>query len=158
MVHGVFFRDFRYFNYWGRIPEVLERNGAVIYYGNHHSAASVVDCAKELTDRIQAIVKETGCEKVNIIAHSKGGLDCRYALAKLDAASYVASLTTINTPHRGCEFADFLLDKIPAQQQQTVADTYNAALKKLGDTDPDFLAAVNDLTASSCKKRNEEIE
>ncbi|RAZ33893.1 triacylglycerol lipase, partial [Klebsiella oxytoca] len=35
MVHGVFFRDFRYFNYWGRIPRALEANGARIFYGNH---------------------------------------------------------------------------------------------------------------------------
>lgn len=27
MVHGVFFRDSQYFNYWGRIPKELERNG-----------------------------------------------------------------------------------------------------------------------------------
>ncbi|MEH2958522.1 triacylglycerol lipase, partial [Candidatus Merdisoma sp. KK006] len=30
MVHGVGFRDLRYFNYWGRIPAELRRNGAVI--------------------------------------------------------------------------------------------------------------------------------
>ena len=62
-------------------------------------------------------------------------------------APYVASLTTINTPHRGCEFADYLLGKIPEKQQQMVADAYNSALKKLGDTNPDFIAAVTDLTA-----------
>ena len=150
MVHGVFFRDNKYFNYWGRIPKELEQNGARVYYGNHQSAACVADSAGELTDRIQTIVRETGCEKVNIIAHSKGGLDCRYALAHLGAAPYVASLTTVNTPHRGCEFADYLLTKISPKVQKKVADTYNAALKKFGDTSPDFLAAVGDLTASAC--------
>ena len=58
MVHGVFFRDFQNFNYWGRVPEELEKNGATIYYGNHQSAASVHDCAEELADRIKHIVKE----------------------------------------------------------------------------------------------------
>lgn len=155
MVHGVFFRDFRYFNYWGRIPEALQKNGAIVYYGNHQSASSVADSGQELFDRIKEIVRETGCEKVNIIAHSKGGLDCRYALSKLGAAPFVASLTTINTPHRGCEFADYLLSKIPQGQQEAVAKTYNAALKKMGDHDPDFLSAVYDLTADSCRKLNE---
>lgn len=83
MVHGVFFRDFRYLNYWGRIPKELEKNGAVIYYGNHQSAASVADSGRELAQRIKEIVRDTGCEKVNLIAHSKGGLDCRYALCNL---------------------------------------------------------------------------
>lgn len=158
LVHGVFFRDFRYFNYWGRIPKELETNGAVIYYGNHQSAASVKESGQEIFDRIQEIVKETGCEKVNIIAHSKGGLDSRYAISVLGAAPYVASLTTINTPHRGCEFADYLLSKVPQQQKEAIAQTYNSALKKLGDTNPDFLAAVTDLTASACSQFNEQVK
>ena len=157
MVHGVFFRDFRYLNYWGRIPSALEANGAKIFYGNHQSAASVADSGREIADRIKQIIQETGCGKVNIIAHSKGGLDSRYAISKLGMAPYVASLTTINTPHRGCEFADYLLGKIPEKQQQMVADAYNSALKKLGDTNPDFIAAVTDLTASACAKFNGEI-
>ena len=43
LVHGVFFRDFDHFNYWGRIPAELEKNGATIYYGEHNSAAAVND-------------------------------------------------------------------------------------------------------------------
>lgn len=157
LVHGVFFRDFQYFNYWGRIPKELEANGATIYYGNHQSAAAVADSGKELALRIQMICQTQGCEKVHIIAHSKGGLDARYAISKLAMAPYVASLTTINTPHRGCVFADYLLHKIPEAMKQKVASAYNAALKKLGDEDPDFLSAVNDLTASACKQFNEEV-
>lgn len=156
MVHGVFFRDFKYFNYWGRIPRELEENGACIYYGNHQSAASVADSAAELTGRIRQIIEETGCEKVNIIAHSKGGLDCRYAISHLGIGRYVASLTTINTPHRGCEFADYLLEEIPEEMKERVAKSYNKALRKLGDENPDFMAAVTDLTASACRKFNEE--
>ena len=158
MVHGVFFRDFDHFNYWGRIPAELEANGAKIFYGNHNSAASVEDSAKELELRIREIIKETGCEKVNVIAHSKGGLDTRTAIALNGIAPYVASLTTINTPHRGCEFADYLLNKIPHKTQLTVAKTYNAAAEKLGDKNPDFLAAVFDLTSENCKKRNEIVK
>lgn len=154
-VHGVFFRDTAFFNYWGRIPKELALNGAKIYYGNHQSAAPVSQSAEELAKRIKEIVNETGCEKVNIIAHSKGGLDCRYLLANTDAAHMVASLTTINTPHRGCIFADKLLSVVPEKVQNKVADTYNKTLKKLGDQNPDFMAAVKDLTASVCQDFDE---
>lgn len=157
LVHGVFFRDFRFFNYWGRIPHALKQNGATIYYGSQQSAASVSACGQELAVRIRSIVRETGCEKVNIIAHSKGGLDSRYAISACGAAPFVASLTTINTPHRGCIFADYLLQKIPANVQKSVARKYNVALKKFGDTNPDFLSAVQDLTASACACRNEKL-
>lgn len=158
MVHGVFFRDYKHFNYWGRIPEELQKNGATIFYGNHNSAAAVDDSAKELETRILEIVKQTGCEKVNVIAHSKGGLDMRTALAKTGAAKYVASLATINTPHRGCEFADYLLEKIPKKQQEMAAKIYNASAEKLGDHNPDFISAVYDLTFANCAKRNEEVQ
>jgi triacylglycerol lipase len=112
LVHGVFFRDFKHLNYWGRIPKELEKNGAEIYYGEHQSARQVSDSAQELAERIRKIVRETGAGKVNIIAHSKGGLDCRVAMMDPEIAGMVASLTTINTPHRGCLFADYLLENI----------------------------------------------
>lgn len=150
-VHGVFFRDSHHLNYWGRIPGEITRNGGQVFYGNHQSAASVAGSAHELTTRIQVILASTGCEKVNIIAHSKGGLDCRYALANTGAAPYVASLTTINTPHRGCKFADYLLNVVPQSTQAGIARAYNAALRKLGDPNPDFMAAVTDLTAERCR-------
>ena len=155
LVHGVFFRDFRYLNYWGRIPKELKRNGAVVYYGQQQSAASVEDSGRELAARIRAILDETGCEKVNIIAHSKGGLDSRAAIAHAGCAPYVATLTTINTPHRGCIYAEYLLNKVPEAARQKVAAAYNATLKRLGDENPDFLAAVTDLTESACLARNE---
>ena len=82
----------------------------------------------------------------------------RAALALTDIAPYVASLTTINTPHRGCQFADYLLGKIPGKQQQMVANTYNAGAAKLGDINPDFLAAVYDLTSEKCSEFNNEIK
>ena len=154
LVHGVFFRDFRFLNYWGRVPAELKRNGADIYYGSQQSAASVAKCGEELSERIGQIVQETGCGKVNIIAHSKGGLDSRHAITLCGAADYVASLTTVNTPHRGCIFADYLLDKIPHKVCCSVASKYNKTLSRFGDHDPNFMEAVQDLTASSCERMN----
>ena len=73
LVHGVFFRDSKLFNYWGRIPRTLKLHGATIYYGEHQSALTVKESARELASRIKLIADRSGCEKVNIIAHSKGG-------------------------------------------------------------------------------------
>lgn len=152
LVHGFCFLDNRYINYWGRIPGALEKNGATIYYGEQPSALSIADSAKILAKRIARLVEDTGCEKVNIIAHSKGGLDCRYAIDQLGIGQYVASLTTINSPHRGCKFADVLLEKVPENIQRKIATTYNQTLQKLGDPNPDFMAAVRDLTGTHCRQ------
>ena len=155
LVHGVFFRDSRIFNYWGRIPRTLKLHGATVYYGEHQSALTVKESARELASRIKLIADRSGCEKVNIIAHSKGGLDCRYAISEFGLAPYVASITTVNTPHRGCLFAERLLHAIPESVKNKVATVYNTTLTALGDENPDFLAAVSDLTAEACQKRNE---
>lgn len=157
LVHGVFFRDYRFPNYWGRIPKALRANGADVYFGNQQSAASVADSGRELARRIKEITEETGCEKVNVMAHSKGGLDIRYAAGYENTGSMIASITTVNTPHRGCEFAEYLLNKIPAEMQHKIESTYNAAMRKLGDKSPDFMAAVHDLTASRCIAMDKEM-
>lgn len=154
LVHGVFFRDSKVLNYWGRIPSALKRNGAVLYYGQQQSALPVKDSAAELAERIKQIVDETGCGKVNIIAHSKGGLDCRYAASQLGCAKYIATLTTINTPHKGCLFVDYLFEKIPEKARLKMASVYNTASRTAGDKNPDFLAAVADLGESACAKFN----
>ena len=158
LVHGIFFRDFEKLNYWGRIPDELIKNGATIYYGNHSSSLSVAESAEELRDRIKQIIKETGCKKVNVIAHSKGGLDTRYAISNLGMDKYIASLSMINTPNHGCLFADYLLNKAPNGFKEKVASGYNFTLKKLGDKDPDFISGVTDLTSKKCEELNKKMK
>lgn len=156
-VHGIFFRDWQLVNYWGRIPAALEQCGAKIYYGKQASSLPVAQSAAELKENILKILEETGAEKVNIIAHSKGGLDSRYMISKLGMADHVASLTTMNTPHRGCIFAGHVLKTLPKKVLGQMESKYNKIFHKLGDTTPDFRGGVDDLTADACRKFNEEV-
>lgn len=71
--------------------------------------------AENWAQLIRNFCTDFGCEKVNVIAHSMGGLDMRYALSKLGTEQFTASLTTIATPHRGASLAEYVLktpDKI----------------------------------------------
>ncbi|MBU5488822.1 triacylglycerol lipase [Clostridium sp. MSJ-8] len=158
LVHGVFFRDWQLVNYWGRIPAELIKNGATIYYGKQQSANSVEDSAKELKENILKIMEENNYEKVNIIAHSKGGLDSRYAISKLGLGDKVASLTTINTPHKGCKWATAILNKVSDNFVEFVAKRYEKIFTVLGDTNPDFRKSVEALTYEECIKRDKEME
>lgn len=155
LVHGIFFRDWQHVNYWGRIPQALQKCGATLYYGGQQSAAPVAVSAAELKARIEAVLTETGAEKINLIAHSKGGLDSRYAISRLGLAPYVASLTTINTPHRGCVFAQHLLETLPKGVLHWMERRYNAIFHALGDTKPDFMGGVRDLAADACAAFND---
>ena len=157
LVHGVFFRDYKLLNYWGRIPSELKKNGATVFYGKQQSALPVKKSASELSWEIRKIIERENCGKVNIIAHSKGGLDSRYAIQNYGIGEYVASLTTVNTPHRGCKFADYLLEKAPKKLVASVSKKYNGIFRALGDDSPDFLGAVSDLTSKRCTEFNKEV-
>ena len=155
LVHGVFFRDFEVLNYWGRIPGELKKNGAVIYYGKHNSAAAVADSAKELEKRILDIVRETGCEKVNVIAHSKGGLEARMAASSLGMGNSIASITTIGTPHRGSKTIDKLL-KAPDSLFNIASFAVDNWIGLIGDTKPDFYAVCKDFSTEYAERFNRE--
>lgn len=154
LVHGVGFRDFHYFNYWGRIPRELVRNGARVYYGHQEAWGTVEENGEILKKKILEILKENGCEKVNIIAHSKGGLDARYVITGLHMAPYVASLTTINTPHRGSMLVEFL-KKLPDCVYRGICQMIDTYFKKLGDQNPDAYRASYQLSCAYAKEFNQ---
>lgn len=153
LVHGVGFRDFHYFNYWGRIPRELVRNGAKVYYGHQEAWGTVEDNARILQEKIFEIKRETGCRKVNIIAHSKGGLDSRYLISGLHMEEHVASLTTINTPHRGSALVDFL-KKLPDMVYRTVCHWIDVYFRRMGDVKPDAFRASFQLSKCYAREFN----
>lgn len=157
LVHGVGFRDFKYINYWGRIPKELIRNGAKIYYGNQEAWGTTKYNAQEIKNKIFQVLRETGAEKVNIIAHSKGGLDARYAVSKLNMGDYVASLTMISTPHRGCKFVDIAC-KLPDGVYRAIAKIFDKYYRFIGDKNPDFYTASRQFSTYSSKIFNKEVK
>lgn len=156
LVHGIGFRDLRYFNYWGRIPRELTRYGAVIYYGNQEALGTVACNAEDIRKKILQVTEETGCEKVNIIAHSKGGLDSRYAISRLGMDQYTASLTTINTPHHGCRFVDYAC-RLPEGLYRFVARCFDQTFARFGDKNPDFYTSTHQFSTEASRRFNEEV-
>ena len=145
LLHGMGFRDFRHINYWGRIPSALEANGGKIFYGLQDANGSVENNALQIEKRLQEILKETGAEKVNIIAHSKGGLEARYLISTLNHADEVASLTTISTPHHGSVTVDHLL-KFPKFLVRFGCFMTDILFRILGDKSPRTYKSVISLT------------
>jgi triacylglycerol lipase len=67
--------------------------------------ATIDTRADQWATLIKRFADRMGSEKVNVIAHSQGGLDMRLAVAHKNVAHRVTSLTTIATPHRGTSLA-----------------------------------------------------
>ena len=155
LIHGAGFRDLKWPVYWGRIPGVLEAHGAAVYYGLQDSWGSVETNAEMLAARIDAILAETGAEKVNLIAHSKGGLEARMAASSLGCGGKIASITTIATPHRGSKTIDQLF-RLPKGLFRLAALAVDNWIRLLGDKKPDFLKVCQGFTTAAMERFNRE--
>ena len=155
LIHGMGFRDNGIIQYWGRIPKFIESRGYTVYYGNQDSNAPVEVNGQVIADRIQSIYDETGCDSIHIIAHSKGGLDARYALSTLGMARYVNTLTTISTPHHGSPTVDRLL-ALPDFFVRAAAFFSDIFLRILGDKQPDAYTVFHSFMTESARKFNVE--
>ena len=155
LIHGAGFRDLKWPVYWGRIPAELQKRGAVVRYGLQDCWASTETNAAEIARRILEILAETGAEKVNLIAHSKGGLEARMAASSLGAGEKIASVTTIATPHHGSKTVD-LLFRMPKGLSNLAAFAVNNWIRVVGDKKPDFLAVCQGFTTERMARFNEE--
>ena len=156
LVHGAGFRDTNAgINYWGRIPEYLEVRGAKICYGKTDGWGTVEENAVLLKARVEVVLAETGSEKVNIIAHSKGGLEARYMISSLGMEDKVASLTTISTPHGGSKVMDDILG-VPDFLLRAAALPTNLVRRIADDKNPDFYSGIQSLGRNYTKGFNAE--
>ena len=110
LVHGLFGFDRigvpgARFDYFRGIAKHLETLGCHAHAVRLPAARSIPTRAKQLVAAIEALPHE----RIDLIAHSLGGLDARYALAHLGLAKRVRALVTIGTPHRGSPIADLVL-------------------------------------------------
>lgn len=154
LVHGTGFRDDNpLYRYWGRIPESLAARGADVYQGGQDSWGTIEDNAAILAESLMACIERSQAEKVNIVAHSKGGLEARYLISRLGMGRYVASLTTISTPHRGSRTLDLFHDS-PAALYRTVALFVNVWNRIAGDRKPDFYRASRQMSTRECAAFN----
>jgi len=152
LVHGVGAKDNKLF--WGRIPEKLKNAGVNVFFGNTDSWSGVENNALELKTSVDAVLEECETEKVNLIAHSKGGIDARFLISTLGYAPKIASLTTISTPHLGSELVDFIFDQ-KYIHTELVKKIVRSLAKLYGDKSPEPHKIVEDLRTENMIKFNQ---
>ena len=109
LVHGVMLKDFKFLRAFGRIEKNLNEAGFKVYTAQTDGFGTIENNAEQLKKEILEILDEENAEKINIIAHSKGGLDGKYMIENLNMREKTASLTTLCTPHKGSQIATMLL-------------------------------------------------
>ena len=103
LAHGFFgfdeFAGLDFETYFCHVKEHLASQGEIVLTPAVDPFNDSDERGKQLLNRIEELLQQTGAAKVNIIGHSQGGLDAR-VVANL-APSKVASVITISTPHHG---------------------------------------------------------
>ncbi|ODV95183.1 hypothetical protein PACTADRAFT_49931 [Pachysolen tannophilus NRRL Y-2460] len=135
-----------YFNYWHGIKEALDAKGCTVLVARVPPFGSIEERANALNKFIETKIiklrqdtkddanliyheegKDSGTDKnpkdepikVNLIAHSMGGLDARYLISKIEQKNYkVMSLTTISSPHHGSGMADYIINNFKLSDKE----------------------------------------
>jgi len=96
-------------DYWGSIPSTMRNNGAQVYITSVDPMQSKAIKGAEWKTQVLQILAVSGASKINLIGHSDGGLYTRYAISNLGMSPYVASYTSMSSPHRGSPVADAIM-------------------------------------------------
>jgi len=98
------------FSYFAGVVDDLTALG----YEVVEPAVSPINSIQTRADQwVEAIHAVYGDRKINIIAHSQGGLDARYMISSLGWGDRVGALVTVATPHYGSAIADVAMGVLP---------------------------------------------
>lgn len=146
LVHGLAIKESKVLRAFGKIEQVLKENGYTVYIADIDAFGSIETNASQLKDFILRSLEDSGAERANIIAHSKGGLDSKYMITNLGMEDKIASLTTLCTPHRGSIIASWIWS-LPLWMKRIFAFFINSFYKLVGDELPDAMRACEQLRA-----------
>lgn len=145
LVHGVAIKEKKYLRAFGWIAEKMREEGYEVYIAKTDAFGSIESNAEQLKDYVLKILEKTGAEKVNLIGHSKGGLDSKEMILSLDMEGKVSSLTTLCTPHKGSIIASKIWE-LPMPIKKIYAWCIDKFYKHVfGDKNPDSMTVCKQL-------------
>ena len=147
LAHGIMIKEWKRIKAFGRIEKVLKAKGYHVYTAKTDGVGRIETNAQQLKECIDELLHLEKAEKVNIIAHSKGGLDARYMIDCLGMSEKVASVTFLCTPHKGSQIATKLY-ALPKFIRNFIAFWMNFWYRLFGDKHPDVLEACRQLSFS----------
>ncbi|MCB1176789.1 MAG: lipase [Leptospiraceae bacterium] len=119
LVHGILgFDDTKgmaagLIKYWGGLDGYLRSQGAKVTTPGSSAANSLPTRASQIKSAVNNWMSSNGCSKVHLVGHSQGGLVIRYMVSNLGFSGKTASVTSVNSLHKGAPMADIVLGIIP---------------------------------------------
>jgi triacylglycerol esterase/lipase EstA (alpha/beta hydrolase family) len=118
-------------NFWVLGWRLRQRGRGALYSINYQSFEPIEQSAKTLARAAAQVLAATGASKLNVVAHSQGGLVSRYWIERMGGAAHVNALVMLGTPQRGTTRAN--LSVLPAGRQMRPGSAF---LSELGAPKP----------------------
>jgi hypothetical protein len=114
---------------WGYCGHGVDLGGVF----GRFNARPVEEIARVVAERVEQLVRDHGCERIDLVGHSEGGLIGRYYVQRLNGARHVRHLVTLGTPHRGTPWAysGYLFGPVVPSLRQMAPGS--PLLRELGD-------------------------
>lgn len=160
LAHGLFgFDSLLGVDYWYKIPEALQKDGARVYLTAVANSQSPEVRGEQLISEVERVLAVSGAEKVNLIGHSHGGPTTRYvASVRPDLVASVSSIAGVN---KGTPVAQTL------QEWSDGSTEFSGLLEGLGNAlastidfvsgggyEQDLLASIGSMTFAEAERFN----
>ncbi len=113
--------------------------------------------AKRLADVVEAVVHETGYERVHIVGHSMGGLIGRYFVQRMGGDARVHTVVTLGSPHEGTRPATWVPHPI-ARQMRPDSDIMREFSEPAPGCTTRFVSLWSDLDLMISPRRSARME
>ncbi|KAI0783429.1 Alpha/Beta hydrolase protein [Abortiporus biennis] len=119
-------------HYWANVLNVLRKKvGAEVIVTGVPGTGSIASRSESMDKLLKERARG---REVNFMAHSMGGLDCRYLITHIKPTEYTpVSLTTIGTPHRGSPFMDWCMENIGLGKMRQKEEAFAVAQEAIQD-------------------------
>lgn len=156
LVHGLAGFDTILVDYFYGVKNNLASVGANKVYTPQLSAVNTSEVrGEQLVEYLEDLQAATGATKFNLIGHSQGGIDSRYAAAV--RPDLIASVTSIGSPHLGSDTADFIKDTPLEDVTDAIGGaigTFIAALGGNASLEQSAMGAMEALNSQDAAKFN----
>ena len=155
LAHGLDgFKNIGPLDYYYAVAPALIADGHQVFVAQVDAYNSSEVRGAQLLTYVQNVLQQSGAQKVNLICHSQGGLDCRY-VASMDGA-HVAAVVMIASPNLGDPVADVALMALPGPVQTAVGallDLFGASIDNFNG-DQNAQAAFQTLSSAGAAAFN----
>lgn len=109
MVHGIFSGPSTWDLWEGNLATFGIPNKAIDFAPLFPFIDTIQNNASSIAMKIADLRQHWGVDKVNLVCHSKGGLDSRHFVGVVDSDNSVGRLIQIGTPNAGSPLVDYLV-------------------------------------------------